>query len=45
MHSVAIDDALANDVVVVLKTGATEIYGKLSIHLATTFASFPDHLI
>ncbi|KAK5129252.1 hypothetical protein LTR08_003717 [Meristemomyces frigidus] len=32
------------DVVIVLKTGATEIYEKLPIHLATTFACAPSPL-
>ncbi|TKA77563.1 hypothetical protein B0A55_06630 [Friedmanniomyces simplex] len=34
-----------DDVLVVLKTGATEIYEKLPIHLATTFACLPDYLV
>ncbi|KAI7070013.1 hypothetical protein KC352_g42656, partial [Hortaea werneckii] len=33
------------DVVFVLKTGATEIYEKLPIHLATTFACGSDYVI
>ena len=33
------------DVLIVLKTGATEIYEKLPIHLATTFACISDYLI
>lgn len=34
-----------DDVVVVLKTGASEIYSKLPIHFATTFACNPDFLL
>ncbi|KAK5692840.1 hypothetical protein LTR97_010316 [Elasticomyces elasticus] len=34
-----------DDIVVVLKTGATEIYNKLPIHLATTFACLPNYLV
>lgn len=33
------------DIVIVLKTGASEIYSKLPIHFATTFACQPDFLI
>ena len=34
-----------DDIVIVLKTGASEIYSKLPIHFATTFACSPDFLI
>lgn len=33
------------DIVVLLKTGSTEIYEKLPIHLATTFASGVDYVV
>lgn len=33
------------DLVIVLKTGASEIYSKLPIHFATTFACRPDFLL
>lgn len=33
------------DVVIILKTGASEIYSKLPIHFATTFACHPDFRI
>lgn len=33
------------DIVIVLKTGSTEIYEKLPIHLATTFACASDFLV
>ncbi|KAK5112840.1 hypothetical protein LTR85_011067 [Meristemomyces frigidus] len=35
----------AEEVVIVLKTGSTEIYEKLPIHLATTFACASDYLV
>ncbi|KAK4889237.1 hypothetical protein LTR27_011914 [Elasticomyces elasticus] len=40
----ALSDGI-DDIVVLLKTGATEIYNKLPIHLATTFACLPDYLV
>jgi len=35
----------ANDTVVVLKTGSTELQDKLPIHLSTTLRCYPNHLI
>lgn len=35
----------ANDTVVILKTGSTELQDKLSIHLKTTLQCYPHHLI
>jgi hypothetical protein len=35
----------ANDTVVVLRTGSTEIADKLSVHLSTTLNCYPNHLI
>jgi hypothetical protein len=35
----------ANDVVVILKTGSTELQDKLPIHLKTTLRCYPDYLI
>jgi hypothetical protein len=35
----------ANDTVVVIKTGATELQQKLPVHLETTFRCFPNRLI
>ncbi|EMC95053.1 glycosyltransferase family 31 protein [Baudoinia panamericana UAMH 10762] len=35
----------AEDVVVVMRTGATEIQNKLPVHLRTTFKCYPDTLI
>ncbi|KAK4539533.1 hypothetical protein LTR36_010878 [Oleoguttula mirabilis] len=41
----ALQGAGAEDIVIVLKTGSTEIYEKLPIHLATTFACRRDYLV
>lgn len=35
----------ADDVVVVLKTGATELLDKLPVHLDTTLRCYPHHLM
>jgi hypothetical protein len=35
----------ANDTVVILRTGSTEIADKLPVHLSTTLNCYPNHLI
>jgi hypothetical protein len=35
----------ANDTVVILKTGSTELQDKLPVHLTTTLRCYPNHLI
>ncbi|KAF2103379.1 hypothetical protein NA57DRAFT_22277, partial [Rhizodiscina lignyota] len=36
---------LANDILLVMKTGATEVSAKVPIHLTTTFTCTPDYLV
>ncbi|KAH9842146.1 Glycosyltransferase family 31 protein [Teratosphaeria destructans] len=43
--SAACDGLVLGDILIVLKTGSTELYDKLPIHLATTFACAVDHLV
>ena len=35
----------ADDIAIILKTGSTEIYEKLPVHFATTFACMADYLV